>query len=188
MGVPFRPAVARGPLLDPYSDNSGGYASRNSSTGFKHCSGLITTASAALGVPFIQGRIAVRNAAAGRLHEQRVAVYTDAVIFLQSVESRLQETLEDPDLRSRRERAEVPHQDLITARIRLLAPMPVVQSWQELVVAWDALAWNAQEEGPVNDRGDYHLNPENPDVLRVQATLHALTTALRQAMGVSAVG
>jgi hypothetical protein len=32
------PALARGPLLDPYPDNSGGYAPRDSSTGFKHCS------------------------------------------------------------------------------------------------------------------------------------------------------
>jgi hypothetical protein len=107
------------------------------------------------------------------------------MIYMQSIESRLNETLEDPDLRSGRNYPEVPHQGFITARLRLIAPPQVVQTWEQLIHAWDVLAWNAEQDGPVNDRGDYHLKPSDADVVRARAALQALTTALRSAMDVS---
>jgi hypothetical protein len=144
--------------------------------------GLIATTLTGLGVTFIQGRIAARNAVAGRLHEQRLSAYTDAMVHVQTVEGSLNEILEDPDLRSSPYGPEGPHRDLITARLRLIAPPSVIHAWQELTSAWDALMWNAEQDGPVNRRGDYHLQGEDADVVRVQAAITGLITALHRAM------
>jgi AcrR family transcriptional regulator len=145
---------------------------------------LRSTAAAALGVPFHSGLYRRRNAAAGKLCEQRLAAYIDAMVHLQSVETCLNETLEDPDFRSRRKRVDVPHQDLISARLRLVASAPVIRSWQELVDAWDSLAWNVEQDGPINDRGDYHLKSDDQEVVKVHAAMRTLTISLRGAMGI----
>lgn len=70
--------------------------------------------------------------------------------------------------------------DLVTGRLRLLGSMPVVERWSALLAAWDTLAWNAEEDGPVNDRGDYHLHPDHPDVVGVREAVPDLTEALRR--------
>ena len=52
---------------------------------------------------------------AGRLHEQRLVAYAEAMLYAQTVEARLNETLEDPDVRTRHDGADVPHENLIGA-------------------------------------------------------------------------
>lgn len=140
--------------------------------------GLLTTLTAAVAAPFLQGRVAVRT----KLHEQRLAAYADAMTFVQYVESRLLDFTEEPELRSRRVPAP-PDQDSITARVRLLAPTAAVSRWKEFTAAWDILAFNLQEIGPTGPTGEYEASPNDPDVVRVRDAAGALETELRRMPG-----
>ena len=145
--------------------------------------GVVTTALTALGVPFVQGRVAARSAVAVRIDEARLAAYTDAMSHVQKIESRVDESIEDPDFRSNSTAAEVVHRDLVTARLRLLASASIVERWSALMTAWDVLAWNAEQDGPVNHRGDYHLRPDDPEVVRVREATRDLIEAFRRELG-----
>jgi hypothetical protein len=136
--------------------------------------GLLATAATALGVPLLQHRMAK----AERLHDMRVAVYTDAMAYVAHIEARIDRDLDDPDLRSGWNPIEVAHPGLIGARLQLVAPQEVAQGWKELAAAWDALAWNTEQDGPINDHGEYLLTADQPDVLRVRAASASLARSL----------
>jgi hypothetical protein len=146
--------------------------------------GLTTTAATALGAPLIQGRIAARNAHAQRLFEQRAAAYADAVAYMQRIEARLDDMVRHPDLRRYRKPIDVEHQDLITARLRLVAPRPILFSWWTLLDTWEALFQNAYEGHDPDDPDDPHLPPDDRDVRNVVAAIKEFDAAVRRAMGV----
>lgn len=146
--------------------------------------GLTSTTVTALGVPFIQGRIAARNAAAGKLNEERLAVYVDAMSYTHDVQTRVEHLTESPEYRSsRRDVENIPHEDLISARLRLVAPREVVEPWIELLAAWRALGWNLNEEGPLA-HDEFYADPTREDVTRVAEAIAGVAQSLRRAMGV----
>lgn len=138
--------------------------------------GLLTTLTAAFAAPFLQGRVAVKT----RLHEQRLAAYTDAMVFLQYVDARLEDLTEELDYRTRRRIPEHPDQDFITARVRLLAPDAAVKRWNEFVASWDVFLYNIEQDGPMGSHGEYYVPPGDKDVLRVKAAGLALETELKK--------
>ncbi|MDQ7903070.1 hypothetical protein RB614_00860 [Phytohabitans sp. ZYX-F-186] len=148
--------------------------------------GLVTTTACALGVPFIQGRLAAQRERAMRLRDERLVVYTDAMFYMRAIQGRLDETVEDPDLQRSYTWPETPHQDLTTARLHLIAPEEVMRRWDELIHAWEVMTWNMEQDGPVNERGQYHASEDQADVKRVRRAIEGLTVALREAAGAEA--
>jgi hypothetical protein len=142
--------------------------------------GLITTAVAALGTPLIQGRVMAKNAIATKLREERLNAYTDTMLYVRAVQGRLDETLQVPDFRQSYTWPDMPHRDLITARLALIAPSHVVRLWDELTAAWETLAWNVQQDGPVNDQWQYQIDANDRDAVRLRQAIKDLTSALRQ--------
>lgn len=149
--------------------------------------GLLATMSTAIGVPFIQGHIASKRNFATKLRDERIAAYADAMVYLRAVQGRLDETVEDPAYRQRYTWPSMPHRDLISARLGLIAPLGLVEHWDALIVAWDALSWNLQQDGPATEHGEYYVDSKSADVTRVRNASQALTTQLRQAAGAERV-
>jgi hypothetical protein len=48
--------------------------------------------------------------------------------------------------------------------------------------------WNVEQDGPANERGQYHIEADRADVKRVRDALKGLSSALRHAMGVEVDG
>lgn len=136
---------------------------------------------------YIKGRTDARNAEASKLHEQRLSVYVDAMSYTHNLDVRVAELTEDPEYRrygsSRPAMDGIPHQDLITARLRLVAPPEVFQPWTDLLEAWRILAWNVEQDGP-HDYGLYYADPGGDDVKRVTTAITAVAQSLRRAMSV----
>lgn len=150
--------------------------------------GLLATTITAIGVPFIQGQIAARRELAAKLYDERLAAYVEAMVFVRAVQSRLDETVEDPVFRQSYTWPEMPHRDLIAARLQLVAPPELFKSWSKLTSAWDALSWNIQQDGPVNEYGDYYREADATDVIRVRSASEALIVELRRVADVKAAG
>lgn len=144
--------------------------------------GLATTFLTALIAPLIQGRITAKNATAKRIEEQQVATYVDAVAYAQSIEARLDELLEDPLLQSGEPLPPTPDDFMIRARMFLVAPASVARAFDELILAWKALSWNLNENGPVEVIGNiaiYSAKRDDQDVQRVINALNGLKSGIR---------
>jgi hypothetical protein len=148
--------------------------------------GLGTTALTALGVPFVQAWNATKTAAQGKLYEQRLAAYVDAMIFVRYVEMRVENLTEEPDLRTSSRDMIVSHEDSISALLRLVAPIEVLQPWTELLEAWRVLTWNLNQDGPQDHYGEhvFYASADRADVKRVVAAVEKVGRALRAAMGI----
>lgn len=146
--------------------------------------GLLATTATAIGVPYIQGRIATHHAVANKLRDERMAAYADAMVYLRAVQGRLDHTVEDPRFRhTSYEWPDMPHRDLTTARLQLIAPDELVRQWDRLTAAWDTFVWNLQQDGPANEQGHYVAEEESAAVKRVRSASQDLTAELRRAAG-----
>lgn len=146
--------------------------------------GLLATTTTAIGVPYIQGRIASQRDLATKLLDERITAYAEAMVYLRAVQGSLDETVTDPMYRqSAYKWPDMPHRDLITARLHLVAPVELMTRWDELTVAWDALCWNLQEDGPANDHGEFYAAEDSADITRVRHAIETLTAELRQGAG-----
>lgn len=141
---------------------------------------VAATTITALGVPYIQGRIAAKHALASKLRDERIAAYADAMAYVQVVQTRVDHIVEDPAFReSSYKRPDLPQRDLITARLELLAPDELIPMWNELTEAWEAFVWTIEEESPAT-----LVSEASTDVKRVRTASQALTAELRRAAGV----
>lgn len=72
----------------------------------------------------------------------------------------------------------------------LVAPASVTRGFDELTRAWDVLAWNLRESGPVGRDGDrtiWFVSEDDKDVIRVRAVLKQLKQ-LKSAMRPAGLG
>jgi hypothetical protein len=136
---------------------------------------------------FIKGRTDARNAEASKLYEQRLSVYVDAMSYAHSLDVRVAELTADPEYReygsSRPAMEGIPNEDLITARLRLVAPPEIFQPWTKLLEAWRILARNLEQDGP-HDYGFYYADAGRADVKQVITVITAVAQSLRRAMSV----
>jgi hypothetical protein len=136
--------------------------------------GLVTTAVTALGVPLIQGRVAK----AGRLYEQRLAAYIDAMAFMHTLEANLEREAEVKNLPFPMEPRWSWHTqplELITARLNLLAPSSVQRDWGEFVKVWEDLSLTL----------DINHEVSVEDSTTVRERIPVVSLSLRRAMGVT---
>lgn len=151
--------------------------------------GFLTTIATAIGVPYIQARIASLHAVADKLRDERMAAYADAMVYLRAVEGRLDDTTEDPDFRqSSYKWPDMPHRDLTTARLRLVAPEELLKRWDRLTSAWDAFSWNIQQDGAADVHGHYFAEETSDGVKRVRSAIRDLAAELRRSAGVGQKG
>jgi|tagenome__1003787_1003787.scaffolds.fasta_scaffold20397666_1 hypothetical protein len=139
--------------------------------------GLVTTASS----PLLQSWLTARNAEAAWRRDALAGVYADALAHAQSLES-LIERVTDP-YGSHAKRAEVPHVDLIAARLRLHAPQAVLAAWQEVRLREDQLRWNLQENYPGLGLGDDAVPADAPEVLKLTAAINIFFNVVRKSIG-----
>src|SRR5687767_10962604 len=98
--------------------------------------GLVTTAAS----PLLQTGLTARNAKVAWRRDAVAKGYAVAVSRAQSLESVI-ERVTDP-YGSHRKWADVPHVDLISARLRLHAPEAVLAAWQELRLRQEQLRFD----------------------------------------------
>lgn len=63
--------------------------------------GLVTTAACATGFPWIQGRVAARNAERARLHDLRITAYVAASAYAEAVEANVSDLTRPIEIRSK---------------------------------------------------------------------------------------
>jgi hypothetical protein len=145
--------------------------------------GLVTALLTTLIVLPIQGRINAKNATAKRLEEEQQTTYVDAMAYVQTIEKRLDELLEDPLVSSGDPLPRVPDDLMIRARMFLVAPAPVARAFDDLTLVWERLCWNIIENGQPVDIIDkqliYHAERDDEDVVRVANALKRLKSVIR---------
>ncbi len=141
--------------------------------------GLLTTALA----PVLQGAVTARNQNRAWQRDARAALYIDALTNAQ-VSQQLADAVvyEFFDL-SRP--PEVKHADLITARMRLLAPEHVYEAWNEFVLSDEAFRFDLSENYPgLGHAGSGAVVPEgDPGRERLLRAISQLTGAIQASFG-----
>jgi len=100
--------------------------------------------------PLVQGRQAARNADKAKQRDQLTDLYVDAVQYVQFLWATI-------DWIAAGDRAEPfsypldPHPNVITARMRLLAPDTVATAWSDMVFAADVMGWGMTKIRSRND-------------------------------------
>ncbi|WP_426513132.1 hypothetical protein ACPPVO_22400 [Dactylosporangium sp. McL0621] len=145
--------------------------------------GLAATTTLGLIGPFLQGRIAARNARHSKNHDLAIAAYTDAMAYIQHAETDLVRIF---DLGARAADDLPPDRrdlDLITARLRLTAPNEVLGAWAVFVEAEDLLR-SALREKHATQLGDRFEQPADmPEFTAVWRAAETSRLALRRAAG-----
>jgi hypothetical protein len=139
--------------------------------------GLMTTASS----PLLQTWLTARNAKTAWRRDALAKVYADALTHAQSLES-LIERVTDP-YGSHGKRADVPHVDLIAARLHLHAPQAVLDAWRELRQREDQLRFELEENYPGLGHSDDAVPADSPEVLSLTAAINSFFGVVRRSIG-----
>lgn len=145
--------------------------------------GLAATTLLGVVSPFLQGRIAARNARQNKSHDLAIAAYTDAMAHVQHVETSL---VGLADVTARRH-GKTPHiqvdLDLISARIRLVAPQDVLTHWSALLDAEHRLWWHLRESPHSGAEFElFEWDADQQEIVQVRRTAKELSEALRKAV------
>jgi hypothetical protein len=111
--------------------------------------------------------------------DARAAVYADALAYIQ-VGYQFYENMLYPEYRNGRP-PELPHQDLITARMRLLAPPTTFAKWSAFRDSYEALAFYANE----NFQGDFEevlIKADDPLSVKFSASVEEANAAIRDSL------
>lgn len=146
---------------------------------------VVAGAAASVFSPLLRGRQEQRHRRDDARRELLVNLCIDAVVYAESIKTALDE-LADPYGNSTGVRVPTVHTDLITARMRLIAPVELQEAWHELVRSYEVLAWNLNENGPTGPDGMWHLPATDPDPVRVSAAITVIVSAARSAAGMAA--
>jgi hypothetical protein len=145
--------------------------------------GLTATTSLGLVVPIINGRIADRNARRAKAHDLVIATYVDAMAYVQLIEVGIDHLVDPSGRKPAKYAFEHANVDLITARLRLIAPRSVVRCWLEFVDADETLGFHVREECDPR-QVEYDGLPEDTTyVVAVRQAAITLGDALREAAG-----
>ncbi|MGI5185365.1 hypothetical protein ACQEVZ_54890 [Dactylosporangium sp. CA-152071] len=161
--------------------------------------GFATTAATAGVVPVLLARRTERAAAAGRLHERQLAdqanirerqmaAYVAASAYVHAVQDRLDDLTTPIHARSGRPLPATPNTALVTSELRLLAPWPLFESWQTLMNAYNLMSFVLGEEGPTGEHGEFHIDEDASEAVRVQQAIDSVTRQLRSAVGADPPG
>jgi hypothetical protein len=137
--------------------------------------GLLTTLAASL-LPVL---ISARNERKAWRRDSRAAVYADALAYIQ-VGYQLYERMLYPEYGNGRP-PELQHQDLITARMRLLAPPKTFDKWIAFRDSYDALTFYANENFP-GDPLEVLIKADDPLAVRFAASVEEVNTAIRDSL------
>jgi len=94
--------------------------------------------------PVLIFKLTTRNQHSAKLDDRRAVLYTEATIYAQTLDSMLNR-ITDP-YSTFVARPELTHADVITARMRLIAPPEILASWQQIVADEEVLQWNFSED------------------------------------------
>ena len=139
--------------------------------------GLLTTAAS----PLLQTWLTARNARAAWRRDALAKVYADALAHALSLES-LIERITDP-FGSHRKSADVPHVDLIAARLRLHAPETVLAAWQDLRLREDHLRFDLEENYPGLGHTTDAVPADSSEVLDLMAAINNFLSLVRRSIG-----
>ncbi|WP_369256956.1 hypothetical protein [Geodermatophilus amargosae] len=139
--------------------------------------GLVTTAAS----PLLQTALTARNAKVAWRRDALAKVYADALAHAQSLES-LIERVTDP-YGSHRKWADVPHVDLISARLRLHAPEAVLVAWQELRLREDQLRFDLDENYPGLGQTSDAVPADSSELLNLTAAINSFVGVVRDSIG-----
>jgi hypothetical protein len=128
----------------------------------------------------LTARLTARNAKAAWRMDTRAKVYADALAHAQSLES-LIERVTDP-YGSYSKRADVPHVDLIAARLRLHAPQAVLDAWGDLRLREEQLRFDLEENYPGFPHTDDAVPADDPVVQNLTAAINSFVGVVRKSI------
>jgi hypothetical protein len=97
--------------------------------------GLVTTLVASLAGSLLPGWLNARNEDKVWRRDARAAVYADALSHIQSAQESAEGLTDDFYIGGRGKRPDLPHPDLITARMRLLASPEAFEKWRNFLAS-----------------------------------------------------
>lgn len=133
--------------------------------------------------PWIQARQTARHAKEADLRNRRIELYVEATTVAQAGATSL-DWLTDEYRSGRQASPEISHSDLITPRMRLLAPKHVRDAWAEFLHSSEVLAWNVREKGDHDQDGLLRAFAGDQDVLNVRNAIERLHSATRADLGI----
>ncbi|BCJ65110.1 hypothetical protein [Polymorphospora rubra] len=135
--------------------------------------------------PWLQARQTAKHANQAWQRDLRVAVYLEAAAHAQRLESWMQH-ISDPTSRPFDDIPELPHRDLVAAKIRVLAPLSLYTAWTTLHASSDAIKYvieatteasGSPQDMPWNHPAMGHLQEAINDVIfTAKAALRAATS------------
>jgi hypothetical protein len=145
--------------------------------------GLLTTLAASVLGAVMPAWIAARNERKTWLRDQRAAVYADALAYIQVSQQLAEDLAMDPWEVQSWSRPDVPHRDLITARMRLLADPAAFDKWRAFLHSDEAFAYDVAENHP--DAGTANARPvplDNPYMVKLMASVEEANAAIRDSL------
>ena len=137
--------------------------------------GLITTFSA----PIAQNLLASRSEKRSWQRDRRAAVYADGMAYAQQLETFIDRVLEPYFQSSLSRPVEPMDADLITARMRLLAPKHIFERWSLLRQAEDDFRWQLDQDFPAPGMD---IPSDLKSLLHLQAAIRAFHEVLDGAL------
>jgi len=148
--------------------------------------GLTATTTLGLAVPIITAHFADRNARRAKARELALAVYIDAMAYVQLIKAGIDHLVDPSGRRPAQYANDHANVDLITARLRLVAPDAVIRPWVEFVNANDSLSFYIRESGDYREIEHNGMSENAADIVTVRKAAHAVAKALRAAVDSSA--
>jgi len=133
--------------------------------------GLLAT----LAAPPIQTWLAARNERTAWRRDAQVAVYADALSYVEVLSVSV-ERLTDLYRDIRWTRPQVPHRDLITSRMRLLAPRDTFDKWKTLITQEDIFDFNVNEN--YSDDPRWALPDDDADLVKLRSAITDVNEAI----------
>jgi hypothetical protein len=110
-------------------------------------------------------------------------IYTEGLAYCQRLEWWI-DIVTDPYSDAKRQPASGMPVDLLTARLRLLAPHGTFDAWEQVLLLEARLRWTLQEDYPGGrDNPDDHPPRNDPDVLKLEAGIKRFYELTRTAFG-----
>lgn len=137
--------------------------------------GLIGTASS----PMIASRLTAKNDRNAGLRNLRTVLYTEATIYAQAVEAKLDHIT--TQYSTWRKGPELTHAVALTARMRLIAPDDIDAAWKALIDGEELLRWTIEQDYPqLGEDPDFAIPDNNPEIVKLRYSIehfYAVTRA-----------
>ena len=130
--------------------------------------------------PILMLRLTARSQRDAKLDELLKVLYTEATIYAQDLMSLLNRIT--TPYTSRGSRPELTHSDVLTARMRLMAPEDINTAWQDVIANEERLRWNMEQDHPGfgHDPSDA-LDVDDADVVALRQAIERFYAVTRKA-------